>query len=90
MGRLLIVSVVLLASTLAVGFAMRRTLAPRLVALLVERPEPNPPPPLDPGVAWSGEWYTVERLDEATIAICEPRSSGRNVSYRKRFRPENL
>ena len=81
MRRLLIVSVVVLAGVLAVAFAMRRTLAPRLVALLVEQPEPKAPPPLDPGVAWRGEWYTVEHLDEATMAIGEPRSAGRNVSY---------
>ncbi len=81
MRRPVIIFVVLLATALGVGFAMRRTLAPRLAALHVERGEPNAPPPLDPGVAWSGEWYTVEHLDEATIAIGEPRSEGRNVSY---------
>jgi glyoxylase-like metal-dependent hydrolase (beta-lactamase superfamily II) len=81
MRRLLIVLVLVLATALTVGFAKRRTLAPRLVALLVERPEPKAPPPLDPGVAWNGEWYTVQHLDEATIAIGEPRSEGRNVSY---------
>lgn len=81
MRRALIAFVLVLAAALSGGFAMRRTLAPRLVALLVERPEPKAPPPLDPGVAWSGEWYTVEHLDEATIAIGEPRSEGRNVSY---------
>jgi len=79
--RLLIVSALVLAGTLVAAFALRRTLAPRIVALLVEPPAPKPPPPLDPGVAWSGEWYTVERLDDATIAIGEPRSDGRNVSY---------
>lgn len=81
MLRLLIVLVLVLGSAFTVGFAMRRTLAPRVVALLVERPEPKAAPPLDPGVAWSGEWYTVEHLDDATIAIGEPRSEGRNVSY---------
>jgi hypothetical protein len=81
MRRLLIVLVLVLATALTVGFAKRRTLAPRLVALLVERPEPKAPPPLDRGVAWNGEWYTVQHLDEATIAIGEPRSEGRNVSY---------
>jgi glyoxylase-like metal-dependent hydrolase (beta-lactamase superfamily II) len=81
MRRLFIALVLVLATTFAIAFTMRRTLAPRLIALLVERPEPTAPPPLDPGVAWSGAWYTVEHLDEATIAIGEPRSEGRNVSY---------
>jgi len=72
---------VVLAIALAVGFAQRRTLAPRLAALFFTPPEPAAPPPLAPGVAWSGEWYTVEHLDAATIAIGEPRSEGRNVSY---------
>lgn len=81
MRRLLLVFALVLAAALSVGFAMRRTLAPRLAALLLERPKPKAAPPLDPGVAWSGEWYTVEHLDEATIAIGEPRSESRNVSY---------
>ena len=81
MRRLLLLLAVVLAGVLAVGFTMRRTLAPRLVALLATRPQPRPPPPLDPGVAWRGDWFTIERLDDATIAIGEPRSDGRNVSY---------
>jgi len=79
--RLWISLLLLLVTILAIGFAMRRTVAPRLFALFVEEPRPIAPPPLHPGVAWSGEWYTVERLDGATIAIGEPRSAGRNVSY---------
>ncbi len=71
----------LVVAGLALGFANRRTVLPRVFALLVERPAPKAPPPLPPSVSWSGEWYTVERLDEATIAIGEPRSEGRNVSY---------
>jgi len=81
MRRVVIVLVVVLAGVLAAGFVRRRTLAPRLAALLFERAEPKAPPPLAAGVAWRGEWYTVERLDDATIAIGEPRSEGRNVSY---------
>ena len=81
MRRLLLALLALLAIVLLVGFAMRRTLTPRLAALVSEPPAPKPPPPLDPGVAWSGAWYTIERLDDATIAIGEPRSEGRNVSY---------
>ncbi len=78
---LVIVLVLVLAAIITVGFAKRRTLAPRLAALVVERPAPVAPPPLDRGVEWSGEWYTVQHLDEVTIAIGEPRSEGRNVSY---------
>jgi glyoxylase-like metal-dependent hydrolase (beta-lactamase superfamily II) len=68
-------------AVLVVGFVKRRPLAPRLAALFAARAEPKAPPPLAPGVAWSGDWYTIQRLDAATIAIGEPRSAGRNVSY---------
>ena len=81
MRRVLLVVFLVLAIALALGFSERRSLAIRAVALVSGKPEPLAPPELDDGVDWNGDWYTVERLDEETIAIGEPRSPGRNVSY---------
>ena len=65
-GRVL--SVMFLLVALLFGFAAngRRELVPRVVALL--SPEPAAAPKPDLGVSWAGEWYTLERLDPATIA----------------------
>lgn len=38
-------------------------------------------PALDPGVAWHDDYYTLERLDEGTWAIGEPRFAEKNFDY---------
>jgi glyoxylase-like metal-dependent hydrolase (beta-lactamase superfamily II) len=40
-----------------------------------------PPATLRPGLVWQDDYYSVERLDEATWAIGEPRYAQQNVSY---------
>jgi glyoxylase-like metal-dependent hydrolase (beta-lactamase superfamily II) len=40
-----------------------------------------PPGTLRPGLAWHDDYYAIERLDEATWAIGEPRYAQQNVSY---------
>jgi len=79
--RLALAAFGLLLIVLAAGFVERRSLTPHVARIFLPQPPPTAPPPLDPGVAWLGGWYTVEQLDPQTIAIGEPRAAGRNVSY---------
>ena len=40
-----------------------------------------PPATLRPGLVWHDDYYSIERLDETTWAIGEPRYAQQNVSY---------
>jgi glyoxylase-like metal-dependent hydrolase (beta-lactamase superfamily II) len=40
-----------------------------------------PPATLRPGLAWQDDYYAIERLDESTWAIGEPRYAQQNLSY---------
>jgi len=40
-----------------------------------------PPPTLRPELVWHDDYYSIERLDEATWAIGEPRYAQQNVSF---------
>jgi glyoxylase-like metal-dependent hydrolase (beta-lactamase superfamily II) len=39
------------------------------------------PPRLWAGAEWLDDWYAIERIDEATFALFEPRYAQHNVSY---------
>ncbi len=43
--------------------------------------EPSVQPRLWAGAEWLDDWYAVERIDDSTFAIAEPRYSQHNVSY---------
>jgi glyoxylase-like metal-dependent hydrolase (beta-lactamase superfamily II) len=58
-----------------------RVLLLRLQAWL-QAPAPlAPPPALRPGLVWHDDYYSIERLDESTWAIGEPRYAQQNLSY---------
>ncbi len=52
-----------------------------LRARFAEPPQLAPPPELRPGLAWLDDYYSIERIDETTWAIGEPRYAQQNLSY---------
>lgn len=53
----------------------------RLRAWTASAPPLAPPPPLRPGLVWHDDYYSIERIDDATWAIGEPRYAQQNVSF---------
>jgi glyoxylase-like metal-dependent hydrolase (beta-lactamase superfamily II) len=58
-----------------------RVLLLRVRSWLAEPPPLAPPPILRAGLVWHDDYYSVERLDESTFAIGEPRYAQQNVSF---------
>lgn len=69
----------LLAATLLIPF--RRHVLLWIYAALVAPPPLLEPTEEGPGVRWFDDYYTVERIDEQTIAIGEPRYAQQVFSY---------
>lgn len=63
------------------AFAARRELALELYALASPAPELLPPADEGPGVRWFDDYYTLEEIDDRTIAIGEPRYYQGNYDY---------
>jgi glyoxylase-like metal-dependent hydrolase (beta-lactamase superfamily II) len=53
----------------------------RLRSVTAAPPELSPAPALRPGLAWHDDYYSVERIDETTWAIGEPRYAQQNLSF---------
>jgi glyoxylase-like metal-dependent hydrolase (beta-lactamase superfamily II) len=77
-GLGLLVALVLAA---VAGFRERSMLLARLQAALAAPPALSAPGDEGAGVAWFDDYYTVEHIDEGTIAIGEPRYHQANYSY---------
>ena len=80
MRRALIVVWLVLVAILVWAVATRRTLLLDLMAL-ADPPELLHVERLDEGVAWWDDYYTLEWIDERTLAIGEPRFVQRNFAY---------
>ena len=80
MRRALIAVWLILVAVLTWAVATRRTLLLDIMAL-ADRPELLDVASLDEGVSWWDDYYTLEWIDERTLAIGEPRFVQRNFAY---------
>ena len=80
MRRTLVIVWLVLVGVLAWGIVMRRTVLLDLMAL-ADPPGLLDVDALDEGVDWWGDYYTLEWIDERTLAIGEPRFVQRNFAY---------
>lgn len=80
MRRALLIVWVLLLAVSVYAVVARRTLILDLMAL-ADPPGLLDVEALDDGVAWWDDYYTLEWLDEQTLAIGEPRFAQRNFAY---------
>lgn len=79
--RPIAVAVLAAALLIALGFPFRRTLILWAFALSAPQPELEDPVDEGAGVRWFDDYYTIERIDESTIAIGEPRYWQANFNY---------
>ena len=80
MRRALVVLWLVLVAILVWGVVNRRTVLLDIMAL-ADPPALLEVEGLDPGVAWWDDYYTLEWIDERTLAIGEPRFVQRNFAY---------
>ena len=80
MRRALIIIWLVLVAVFVWGVANRRTVLLDIMAL-ADPPGLLDVEALDPGVAWWDDYYTLEWIDERTLAIGEPRFVQRNFAY---------
>ncbi len=80
MRRALLILWLVLVAGLIYGIAARRTVVLDLLSL-ADPPALLDVEALDQGVKWWDDYYTLEWLDERTIAIGEPRFVQRNFAY---------
>ena len=78
--RLLII-VPLLLTLMAWAFVERRILLVRVLAVTLAESELFEPSDQGPDANWIDDYYTVQKLDERTFAIGEPRYAQQNFSY---------
>ena len=79
---MLAAAIALLGASAALWMTLdHRVLLLRLAAWGAEPQPLAPPPQLRSGLVWHDDYYAIERIDESTWAIGEPRYAQQNVSF---------
>jgi glyoxylase-like metal-dependent hydrolase (beta-lactamase superfamily II) len=80
--RALVVAIALLGAFAALWVSVdHRVLLLRVYAWTATPAPLAPPPSLRTGLVWADDYYSIERIDDATWAIGEPRYAQQNLSF---------